>query len=114
MAIFLCLILFKVFHHRLEHLDIVVTRDVSVKTAVDTLRVSHLTEDASVGRGDTLYRESRAVGVIVDTVGSVAVEVNVLRSYLTVLDKLAHSFLGCQELTLSVRDRNVINVADLR
>ena len=75
--------------------------------------MTHLTEYAAVGRGDTLDRKRGTVGVIVDIVGSVAVEVNVLGSDLSARDKRLYGRLVCQELTLTVGDRNVINVANV-
>ena len=64
--------------------------------------MTHLTKDSTVGRGDTLYCERGAVGVVVDIVGCISVEVNVLSCDLSACDKALDSFFGCEELTRSV------------
>lgn len=47
-------------------------------------------------------------------VRSVAVEVNILRGYLTVCGKLRYQLVACEEASLAVGDRHGIYVADLR
>ena len=44
-----CILFLEVFYRRLEHLHIELAEDVFVKTAIDTLAVSHLTDNSAVG-----------------------------------------------------------------
>ena len=49
--------LFKILHSSLEHADIIFTGNVPVQILADTLAVTHLAEDTTVGRGDALDGE---------------------------------------------------------
>ena len=110
----LVLRLFKIFHCGFEHLRVVVAGNVLVESLTVTLGVSHLTEDKSVGRGDTLDREAGIVRVIENIRGRLAVKINVLRCDLSVLGKFENELVGGKESTLTVRDRYRVDLTDLR
>ena len=55
--------LFEVLHSGLEHPDVVLAGNVLVQTLCNTLAVTHLTEDTTVGRGDAFDGTQRTVGV---------------------------------------------------
>ena len=86
----------------LEHVDLVVSGYVLVQTLVVTLGVTHLTEDPSVGRGDTLDGECRVVRVEGYIGCRITVKVYILRSYLAVFSEPAYLSLVAEETPLSV------------
>ena len=74
--------------------------------------MSHLTEDTSVGRGDTLDCACGVVRVEVDVSRGNTVKVNILCCDLTVFGKRPDAFVRCEEASLTVGDRYGDNVAD--
>ena len=104
----------KVLDRTFKHLHIKRAGHVLVKTVSNTLRVAHLTEYSSVGRGNTFYRKCRIVGLVSDIVGGVAIKINVLCCDLSVCRKLAEKRLITEESSLSVRDRNGVDISYLR
>ena len=74
--------------------------------------MTHLTEDAAVGRGDTLNCASGVVRVEVDVSGGNTVKVDILRCDLTVFGKRLDAVIRCKESAFTVGDRNGNDVAD--
>ena len=105
--------LFEVFHSSLEHLNVILTGNILIKTVADSFAVSHLTEYTAVRRGDTLDSTDRAVGVEVDVCGSLAVKVYILCSDLSVFSQLLDKLSGGEELTFTVRDGNIYDVTHI-
>ena len=94
--------LVEVFNRALEHTHIVAALYVLVETVADTLRVTHFTEDSSVGGCDTLDGEARIVGIEVDIGRGVSEKVNVLGCDLSVFGKLLDKLVRRKEASLAV------------
>ena len=96
-----------------EELHVVLAGNVAIELTADTLGVTHLTEDSTIGRGDTLDRADGAVGIEGGIHGGNAAQIHVLGSDLAVCGKLLHQFLACDEATLAVGDGNGVDLAHL-
>ena len=75
--------------------------------------MAHLTEHTTVGRGDTLNSGGGVVGIVLDVVGHVAVQIHVLGRDLSVLGERTDGGLISQEATLTVGDRHRVDLAGL-
>ena len=76
--------------------------------------MTHLTEDTTIRRGDTLDRIVGAVRVVLDIHGRMTLEIHVLGRDLTVLDELLEKCRLTEEAALAVRDRYAVDVTRLR
>ena len=64
--------------------------------------MTHLTEDTTVGGGDTFDCKDGAVGVELGVPSGLTGKINVLGSNLTVFSQLADQFLACKETSFAV------------
>ena len=75
--------------------------------------MAHLAEDTAVRRGDTLDGAHGAVRVPRDIHGRITVQIGVLERYLTVLNQVVNDVLRRYEATLTVRERDGMQVTDV-
>ena len=89
-------------------------RDVLVELLLVTLRVAHLTQNATIGRDDTLDGVGRTVGVEGSLHRRTALGIDILEGHLTTLKELLGQLLAYDKLTLAVADGNGVLVAQLK
>ena len=111
-TLFFNLKLLIVLNRGLKETHIELAVDILIEVLTDSLGVTHLTDNSSVGRGDALDRPNGVVGIEVNILGRIARKVNVLCHDLSVLCKCLDRFLVAKESTLAVRDRNVVDLAN--
>ena len=84
-----------------EHADVIVSGHVSVQTAADALGMSHLAEHSAVRGSDAFNGGGRTVGVEMNVSARVAVQIDVLCSYLSVLGETADKIVVGEEASLT-------------
>src|SRR5699024_7883564 len=97
--------LFEIPYARLKEVLILVALDVDGDVAADSLAVTHLAEDSTVGAEYALDSVAGRIRVVADIHSRISVEVAVLRSYLTVCRELSNQLIARPEASLAVRDR---------
>ena len=85
---------------RLKQMQIVVARNVHIQLRTHTLRMAHLAQNTAIGRGNALNGPVGAVGVEMDIHGGFAGKVNILRSNLTIFNKLLDKLFGSYKSAL--------------
>lgn len=105
--------LFEVLHAALEDLLVVVAVDVHCAAVASSLAVAHLAQDAAVGAGDAFDGHVGAVHVVLLVHGGVAVEVDILRGHLAVLEEAVEPLLRRHEAAFAVRDGDGVGGAQL-
>ena len=106
-------ILLEVLNSSLEHTDIVLAGDILVQSLADTLAVTHLTEDTTIGRGDAFNGAQGTVGVEVDVGSCLAAQIYVLGGDLAVCCQLGNQLGGSQELAFAVGNGHVHDIAHI-
>ena len=105
--------LLKVFHAVCKQRLILFAVDILADERAVTFGVAHLAEDTTVRRGDTLDGAHGAVRVPRDIHGRITVQIGVLERYLTVLNQVVNDVLRRYEATLTVRERDGMQVTDV-
>ena len=96
--------LLKVLNSTLEDLLVVVAVDVEGGAFAATLTVAHLAEDTAVGAGDAFDGAVGAVHIVLLVHRGIALQVNVLRCHLSVLEEAFDPLLRRHKAALAVRD----------
>lgn len=94
----------EVFLRGPEEFQIVFSGDILVEIFADSLRMTHLSEDATVRRGDAFDRTDRSIGIKSGIHAGLALLIHILRCNLPLLRQLSHLVIGGQEAALSVGD----------
>ena len=104
---------FEVLYSRSKETEVIIAGYVLIEAGTDSFGVAHLTENSSVGRCNTFYCIVRVVGIEVNISRRLAVKVNILRSNLSVFNKLLDKLFGSYKSTFAVGNRNVNNITDV-